>query len=78
MKIFNSLPFGINQSWTFSYEDRITLGDHFTVDTKLSKNFSNLNVFVKASNLLNKSYEEIPGVPLPGRWIIGGVKYNIL
>ncbi len=34
-------------------------------------------LFVKASNLLNKSYEEIPGVPLPGRWIIGGVSMNI-
>ena len=78
IKLFNSLPFGVNQSWTLSYEDRITLGDHFTVDTKLSKSFKQFSLFVKASNLLNKSYEEIPGVPLPGRWIIGGIKFNIL
>ncbi len=78
LSLFNKLPLGIKQGWTINYEDRITLGDHFTVDTKISKGFSNFSVFVKASNLLNKSYEEIPGVPLPGRWIIGGVKFNVL
>lgn len=78
IKIFHALPFEIKQSWTVNYEDRITLGDHFTIDTKLSRTFSHFNVFVQASNLLNKSYEEIPGVPLPGRWIISGVNLNIL
>jgi len=78
IKLFHILPLGIAQSWTFNYEDRISLDDHFTIDTKLSKSFSSFDVFIKASNLLNKSYEEIPGVPLPGRWIIGGVKVCLL
>jgi vitamin B12 transporter len=78
IKLYHDLPLGIIQSWAVNYEDRITLGDHFTIDTKLNRSFSNFSVFVKASNLLNKSYEEIPGVPLPGRWIVGGVKLNIL
>jgi vitamin B12 transporter len=78
IELFHSLPFGIKQSWTINYEDRVTLGEHFTIDTKLNRNFSLFNIFITATNLLNKSYEEIPGVPLPGRWIIGGVKLNIL
>ncbi|PID56595.1 MAG: hypothetical protein CR986_10095 [Ignavibacteriae bacterium] len=78
LMLVNSLLFDIVQSWTFSYEDRLTLGDHFTVDTKLSRNFNNFNIYVKATNLLNKSYEEIPGVPLPGRWLIAGIKFSIL
>jgi iron complex outermembrane receptor protein len=78
IKLFHSLPFAITQSWTINYEDRVTLGDHFTIDTKLNRNFSLFNIFITATNLLNKSYEEIPGVPLPGRWIIGGLKLNIL
>ena len=77
IKLYHDLPFGMIQSWAINYEDRITLDDHFTIDTKLSKNFSNFSVFIKASNLLNKSYEEIPGVRLPGRWIIGGVNLKI-
>ena len=78
IKIYNALPFGISQSWTLNYEDRLTLEDHFTVDTKISKNFSRFNLFISASNLFNKSYEEIPGVTLPGRWIISGIKFNLL
>jgi hypothetical protein len=43
----------------------------------LIKDFPNFSIFINISNLLNKSYEEIPGVPLPGRWIIGGIKFSI-
>ncbi len=78
IKIFNNLPLDIKQSWAINYEDRITLGDHLTVDTKISRSFTHFNIYVKASNLFNNSYEEIPGVPLPGRWIVGGIKINVL
>lgn len=77
IQLFNKLPFGIQQSWALNYEDRVSLKDHFTIDTKLKKNFSRLEIFIEASNLLNKSFQEIPGVPLPGRWIIGGITFNI-
>jgi iron complex outermembrane receptor protein len=30
--------------------------------------------FLQATNLTNTSYQEIPGVPMPGRTIIGGVE----
>ncbi len=78
VKLFKKLPLGISQGWTLNYENRISLEDHFTIDAKLTKTFSNLNVFIKVSNVLDEVYEEIPGVPLPGRWIIGGVKINLL
>ena len=78
LKLFHLLPFGMKQSWTVNYEERITLGDQLTVDTKLSKSFSYFDIFVKATNLFNKPYEEIPGVPLPGRWIIAGIKLKVL
>jgi len=78
IKLHHLLPFGAEQSWTVNYEDRVTLDDHFTTDTKITKRFTQFDLFIKVSNLLNKSYEEIPGVPLPGRWIIGGIKLNLL
>jgi len=46
------------------------------VDLRLSKDVSSVNLSIKASNLLNTPYEEIRGVPLPGRWIIGEVGLN--
>lgn len=78
IKIFHSLPLGIKQSWVFSYEERITLGEQFKIDTKLSKTFPHFNVYLQVSNLFNETYEDIPGVFLPGRWIISGISLNVL
>ena len=72
--IFHNLLLGIIQSWSVNYEDRIKFEDHLIVDTKLMKNFSNIELYLTISNLFNRKYEEIPGVTLPGKWIIGGVK----
>ena len=78
LQINSKLPFDITQSWAVKYEDRLNSQNHFVVDTKLSKNFINFNIFVKATNLFNKIYDDIAGVPLPGRWIISGVNFNLL
>jgi len=76
--LINELPFKINLSWVFKYEDRITLKDHFIINSKIQRDFKKFKLYLNISNLLNKSYEEIPSVPLPGRWIIGGIKFNVL
>jgi len=78
LQIVHKLPFAITQSWVVKFEDRLNSQDHFIADTKLSKNFMNFNIFVKVTNLFNKIYDDIAGVPLPGRWIIGGVNFNLL
>ncbi|MBK8944954.1 MAG: TonB-dependent receptor [Ignavibacteriae bacterium] len=78
VQIFNNLLLDIKQSWSINYEDRINFEDHFTIDTKLQKTILHFDVFFKVSNLLNKTFQEILGVPLPGRWIIGGVKFDLL
>jgi outer membrane receptor protein involved in Fe transport len=36
----------------------------------------NLRLFVDASNLLNVEYQEIEGIPEPGRWIEGGLRFE--
>lgn len=33
--------------------------------------------FVRTTNALNSTYTEIPGVPLPGRWLGGGVSVSL-
>jgi len=73
----NNRWLGIRQSWSLRYEDRINFENNFLVDTQLMKNIQNIEIFLKATNLFNKSYYEISGVPLPGRWIFAGVKYHI-
>ncbi len=71
--VINNWWLDINQSWIVRYENRIFFEDHIILDTQLFKDINNLQLFLKATNLFNKSYQQISGVPLPGRWIYAGV-----
>ena len=77
LNIDNFWWLGIRQSWLLRYEDRVNFEDNFIVDTQLSKEIGYFNLFIKVTNLFNKSYQQISGVPLPGRWIITGLKFKI-
>jgi iron complex outermembrane receptor protein len=65
---------------TISATHKIKLdGTHYTlVEAKINKSFSRINVFIQGTNLLNQSYVEIVGVPLPGRWLWAGVELKVL
>lgn len=71
------LPFEI--SWIASATYKIKLdGIRYTlIDAKLDRSFPHINVFLQGTNLLNQSYEEIANVPLPGRWLWGGVELKV-
>ena len=77
ININDELWFGIKQSINLRYENRVNFEDNFTIDTKISKTFNNLEIFLNATNLFNKTYHEIGGVPMPGRWLKAGAKFNI-
>ncbi len=77
LNIENNWWFDIRQSWEVRYEDRVNFQDFFLIDTQLFKSFDHFKLFLKATNLLNKSYQEVSGVPLPGRWITAGIKYKL-
>ena len=73
----HSSIYAILFSWKFRYEQRVALDNVLLVDLKIMRSFSNFDVFVSASNLLNKSYSDFNQIPLPGRWITGGVKVEL-
>jgi iron complex outermembrane receptor protein len=75
--IMNFWWLDIQQSWEFRYENRVNAADYVLVDSQLSRNFNQFDLFLKATNLFNKPYYEVSGVPLPGRWITAGVKLKI-
>ena len=72
--ITNALFLDITQSWMLRYENRITGDRYFLVDSQINKRFLNVDLFVKATNLFNKSYKDFTGVFLPGRWLFAGAK----
>jgi len=66
-----------NLNWFIRYEDRLNVEDHFLVDLIINKKINRFGVYVKGTNLFNRTYFDIVGVPLPGRQLIAGVKYSL-
>ncbi|MGE5398786.1 MAG: TonB-dependent receptor plug domain-containing protein, partial [Ignavibacteriales bacterium] len=71
------LPLEIKMSWLFRYENRFNQQDYFLTDSKLFYNYGAMEVFLQAENLFNTSYSDFSGIPMPGRWITGGIKMSI-
>jgi outer membrane cobalamin receptor len=45
-------------------------------DFSLIRNTGNIRPYVRLLNLSNTGYQEVPGVPLPGRTIMAGAEFN--
>ncbi|MCX5709718.1 MAG: TonB-dependent receptor [Candidatus Omnitrophica bacterium] len=77
--LFNSalifhLPFGA-QELGFVYKKKPGRGGWFLLSMRLSYDINrNSQVFFEGTNLGNVDYEEIEGIPQPGRWLEGGVR----
>ncbi len=86
--LYHTIYKGFSGSWKYTFQDRAgSYTDYKTgqekayspfslLDVKLSWSKQYLNVFIDVSNLLNTKYQDISNVPMPGRWIKGGV--NVL
>jgi len=52
-------------------------GDEFTVvDTRITYSFHKYQVFLEATNLFDEEYIESGFAPMPGRWVMGGLKLS--
>jgi iron complex outermembrane receptor protein len=68
------LPFGL-QSISATYKKRPGRDGWFLLNTHFSYNFrKNSQLFLEISNLLNVGYQEIVGIPQPGRCSQAGVR----
>ena len=45
-------------------------------DVAISRSAGHIRPYLRFSNLSNTGYEEIPGVPLPGRSVMGGAEFH--
>ena len=52
--------------------------DYFIMNAKLDYAFFQkaLSVFIQADNIFNRQYSDLLGAPMPGRWLMGGVKWQ--
>jgi iron complex outermembrane receptor protein len=67
----------LKQSLKARYEKRITGASHVIVDTRLGYKYNKFEFFLDATNLFDEEYTESGFSPMPGFWIIGGVKFII-
>ncbi|HSC55221.1 MAG TPA: TonB-dependent receptor [Phnomibacter sp.] len=52
--------------------------DYFVLNTKLEcRVFKNFSAYIQADNILDETYSDLLGSVMPGRWIMGGIKWQI-
>ena len=68
---------GIKQHWTIRYEDRLNQDRQTIVDVHLSRVFKMVTLSLLVTNLGNIHYADYSGIPLPGRWITGGIDFSL-
>lgn len=66
----------INLSFNGKYEKRLNYKDYFLLATRLSTDIKAFNIYIDADNLGNVQYTEAGAVPMPGRWITIGLKWE--
>jgi outer membrane receptor protein involved in Fe transport len=61
------------------YAQPFAQGDTWiTVDMRLRRALSRvLDIDVTVENIFDARYEEIPGIPMPGRWITAGIRVHV-
>jgi len=72
------IPFEALITFGGSYAHRSNFKDQSSFNFIWSRSFENFDVNIKIANIFNEPYQEIPGIPLPGRWITGSVRMNVL
>lgn len=73
---FFKLNFGA-QEIGFSYKKTPGRNGWFLAHARLSYDLNrNSNLFLCATNIFNVEYQEIEGIPSPGRWLEGGLRFK--
>ena len=68
----------LKQSIHIRYENRAYFENQLLVDMHLSRDIFMGQLFVKVTNIFDKTFHDISGVVLPGRWITVGYKISLL
>lgn len=58
------------------YEKRVSYKDYFLLAARLSVALNQFEIHLDGDNLTNRAYTEAGAVPMPGRWINLGIKWQ--
>ena len=72
LRINGLFPRGFSAAWYLRYRKHVRRAAPLISHVRLSKRLRKWELFVEITNLFDKSYEEILGVPIPGRSVSVG------
>lgn len=76
---FKVKDLALDLSWR--YIDRSTgselLAPYSLLDAKVSYDFPRMNIYLRANNLLNRTWYDFGDIPQPGFWLMAGVAVNV-
>ncbi len=77
LHISYTLPWQIKNDWVAIYRKPSQLSPYTLFDLKISRQINpHWTAYLSGTNLLNSYYEEISGIPNPGRWLLLGLQYQ--
>jgi iron complex outermembrane receptor protein len=68
---------GVKQNWKVRCEARQGFPAHLVVDTRLSWAGRTFELYLEVLNLFNARYRDIGNIPLPGRWLMAGARFEL-
>jgi outer membrane cobalamin receptor len=72
-----ALPWGLNLGQRTAYRLRSVGMGYWVVDARLSRRFGQVLFRVDGSNMLNRQYQAVRGVDMPGRWLQLGIDVEL-
>lgn len=70
-------PLRIRAGLFMVYKKRKKGKGYLVIDMKLQRAWKNLEAYLKVTNLFDTSYQEFPGVAMPGIWVMAGIKIGL-
>ena len=65
---------GVRAALNADYRNRVDGQQYWLIGARLSRTMGKLDAFIEGSNLLDRSFHEVAGVPMPGRWLSVGLR----
>ncbi len=81
LTILSTLPYDFTSSLTVGHQKRINQSAFTLANAKLTKSLkmgpAKTRIFIEGKNLFNTQYQDLAGLPLPGRWLFMGIEVGI-
>lgn len=75
--VSTELLFGVAATVNAGYHHHTARPSYGMMDLTVSRPTGPVELLVSATNVLDRSYSDIPGIPMPGRWVIGTVRWTM-